>query len=51
MSLTRPSRSTSRPAPPVPHLVALLRILGGALPFRYALPDGPLPRRRRPVLR
>jgi hypothetical protein len=47
MSPHRLVRCPARPAPPVPHYVALLRILGGVLPFRFALPDGPLPRRRR----
>ena len=28
-------------APPVPHHLAMLRVLGGALPFRFVLGDGP----------
>ena len=40
-------------APPVPHHLAMLHILSGALPFRFVLGDGPLraPRLRAVALR
>ena len=48
MKTARAHRSSPFVAAPVPHHLAMLHILGGALPFRFVLADGP---RRAPRLR